>query len=159
MRQITYITRDWYQGESSFACQHVTVMTVSMKHFLCNGVSILVIDPMDSAILGMINVNKFHRKSIIYIYDLIKYEMCWDTMSTAPWLYSSSFKIGRHSQWSYTLVGNVGNMLATCCADMSMLANFPDIPFFCRHPFLPFWPFPHVLMSGNDHISIVTQNY
>jgi hypothetical protein len=29
-----------------------------------------------------------------------------------------------------SLVGNVGNMLATCPADTSMSANFPDIPFF-----------------------------
>ncbi len=24
------------------------------------------------------------------------------------------------------------------------VTNFPDIPFFCRHPFLPIWPFPRV---------------
>jgi hypothetical protein len=60
--------------------------------------------------------------------------------------------------WQIDLVGNVGNMSATCCANTSMLANFPDIPFFCRHPFLPIWPFPHVLMSGNANISIVTES-
>ncbi len=32
--------------------------------FLCYGVSILVINPIDSAILGMINVKKLHGKSI-----------------------------------------------------------------------------------------------
>ncbi len=32
--------------------------------FLCYGVSIIVIDPMDSAVLGMINVTKLHRKLI-----------------------------------------------------------------------------------------------
>jgi hypothetical protein len=31
----------------------------------------------------------------------------------------------------------VGDMSATCRANTSMSANFPDIPFFCRHPFLP----------------------
>ncbi len=56
------------------------------------------------------------------------------------------------------LVGNVGNMLATCRTDTSMSANFPDIPFFCRHPFLPIWLFPRVLMSGNANISIVTES-
>jgi hypothetical protein len=39
------------------------------------------------------------------------------------------------------LVGNVGNMLATCCADTSMSASFPNIPFFFQHPFLPIWLF------------------
>jgi hypothetical protein len=43
------------------------------------------------------------------------------------------------------LVGNVGDMSATCRADMSMSANFPDIPFFCRHPFLPIWQFPRII--------------
>jgi hypothetical protein len=55
-----------------------------MKQFLCYGGFILVIDPMDSAILGMINVNKLHEKSIIRICDLIKYKMHCDTMLTAP---------------------------------------------------------------------------
>jgi hypothetical protein len=32
--------------------------------FLCYGVSILVIDPMDSAVLGMINVKILYGKSI-----------------------------------------------------------------------------------------------
>ncbi len=58
----------------------------------------------------------------------------------------------------FSLVGNVGDMSATCRADTSMLADFPDIPFFCRHPFLPIWPFPHVLMLGNANISIVTES-
>ncbi len=40
-----------------------------------------------------------------------------------------------------------------------MSANFPDIPFFCRHPFLPIWPFPRVLMSGNADNSIGTRKY
>jgi hypothetical protein len=40
-----------------------------------------------------------------------------------------------------------------------MSANFPDIPFFCRHPFLPIWPFSRVLMSGNANISIGTRKY
>jgi hypothetical protein len=57
------------------------------------------------------------------------------------------------------LVGNVGNMSGTCRADTSMLANFPDISFFCRHPFLPIWPFPRVLMSGNADISIGMRKY
>ncbi len=57
------------------------------------------------------------------------------------------------------LVGNVCDMLATCRADTSMSANFSDIPFFCRHPFLPIWPFPRVLMSGNANISIGTRKY
>jgi hypothetical protein len=30
--------------------------------YFCYGVSIIVIDPMDSAILGMINVNELHGK-------------------------------------------------------------------------------------------------
>jgi hypothetical protein len=57
------------------------------------------------------------------------------------------------------LVGSVGDMSAACCADTSMSANFPDIPFFSQHPFLPFWPFPRILMSGNANISTVTQKY
>ncbi len=35
-----------------------------MKHIYVNGVSILVIDPMDSAVLGMINVKKLHGELI-----------------------------------------------------------------------------------------------
>ncbi len=59
---------------------------------------------MDFTILGMINVKQLHVKSIIHICDLIKYEMCRDTTPTSPWIYFSSFKIGRHSQlWSSTL--------------------------------------------------------
>ncbi len=57
------------------------------------------------------------------------------------------------------LVGNVGDMSVTCRTDTSMLANFPDIPFFCRHPFLPIWPFSRVFMSGYADISLVTQKY
>ncbi len=54
---------------------------------------------MDYAVLGTINVNKLHGKSIIRICDLIKYEMRWDTMPTATWHTPSSSKTGRHSQW------------------------------------------------------------
>jgi hypothetical protein len=68
---------------SFFYWQHVAAMTVSMKK-ICSGVSILVIDPMDPVILGMINVKKLHGKSIIHICDLIKYMIHWDTMPTAP---------------------------------------------------------------------------
>jgi hypothetical protein len=50
-------------------------------------------------------------------------------------------------------------MSATCRADTSMLANFPNIPFFCRHPFLPVWPFPQVLMLRNANISMGTKKY
>ncbi len=50
-------------------------------------------------------------------------------------------------------------MSATCRADTSMSANFPDIPYFLRHPFLPIWLFPRVLMSGNADISVGTQKY
>ncbi len=67
--------------------------------YLCYGISILVIDPMDSALLGMINVKKLLGKSIIRICDLIKYEMHWDTMPTATWHTPSSLETGRHSQW------------------------------------------------------------
>ncbi len=65
----------------------------------CYGIFILVIDPMDSAVLGTINGKKLHGKSIIRIWDLIKYKMRWDIMPTATWHTPSSFKTGRHSQW------------------------------------------------------------
>ncbi len=45
---------------------------------------------MCSAILGMINGNKLHGKSIIRICDLIKYKMRWDAMPTATWHTPSS---------------------------------------------------------------------
>ncbi len=74
------------------------------KNPFCYGIFILVIDPMDSAVLETINVNKLHGKSIIRICDLIKYEMRWDTMPAATWHTLSSFKIGRHTQlWLSTL--------------------------------------------------------
>jgi hypothetical protein len=44
--------------------QHVAVTTILMKHFFVHSVSIKVIDPADSAILGMINVTKLQGKSI-----------------------------------------------------------------------------------------------
>ena len=63
---------------------------------------------------------------------------------TCYFLLSQGYGIIENLLLQDNLVGNVGDMLATCRADMSMLANFPDIPFFCRHPFLPIWPFPRV---------------
>ncbi len=46
-----------------FCMQHVAVKTILMKHFYVYGVSILVIDPMDSSVLGMMNVKILHGKS------------------------------------------------------------------------------------------------
>ncbi len=90
MRHITYIYV-WYQGELVLAWQHVAVTTILMKPFWCYGVSIWVIDPMDSAVLRMMDVKKLHRRLIIRICDLIKYKMRWDTMPTAAWHTPSHF--------------------------------------------------------------------
>ncbi len=66
-----------------FSCGNICCNDHFNEAYFCYGVSILVIDPMDFAILGMINVNKLHGKSIIRVCDLIKYKMRWDTMPTA----------------------------------------------------------------------------
>jgi hypothetical protein len=85
-------------------------------------------------------------------------DLCLETVPVASFTLMEFLVITWWLLLSQCLVGNVGNMLATCCTDMSMSANFPNIPFFCRHPFLPIWPFPCVLMSGNANISIVTES-
>jgi hypothetical protein len=54
--------------------QHVAITTILMKPFYVYGVSILVIDPMDSVVLGTINVKKFAREVIyiIFVFSLNK---------------------------------------------------------------------------------------
>ncbi len=72
--------------------------------FFIYGVSILVVDPMDSAILGMINVKKLHGKSITFFLwsHQIQDALGHNAYSSRHTL--SFFKTGRHSQlWSSIL--------------------------------------------------------
>ncbi len=104
MRQITYISHVWYQWKLFFFRGNICCNNHFNKTYFRYGVSILVIDPIDFAILGMINVNKLHGRLITTYLWLIKYEMRWGTMPTATWHTPSSLKTGRHSQlWSSTL--------------------------------------------------------
>ncbi len=57
------------------------------------------------------------------------------------------------------LVGNARDVTGTCHVDTTKSANFGQQACLRRHPFLPIWPFPHVLMSGNGDISIGMQKY
>ncbi len=99
MRQITYISHVGYQWELFFWGGNICCNDHFNETYFCYGVSISVIDPMDFAILGMINVNKLHGRLITMYLWLIKYEMRWDTMPTATWHTPSSLKTGWHSQW------------------------------------------------------------
>ncbi len=86
-----------------------------------------------------LNTKSSTKSELVGVDDMMPI-MIW----TCYFLLSQGYGIIENLLLQDNLVGNVGDMLATCRADMSMLANFPDIPFFCRHPFLPIWPFPRV---------------